>query len=244
MVKDYKITICNTIAKDFRTAPLFLGYQIDLLTDGNKSIEAVCKEKNIDLLNLMSELNDIALTKRISSSDYSSWPLGLLMDMMTIRHRFIRENMPVIQQFLDRLSEVHERQDTLMIDLCISFNICAERLIFSLQKLVPVLISYSKQIVDREEDKEFFATSTFETVSSSIREMINELSLHKSDFLSVVERIIKYKPSLKDFNCYKITLDLLAEFQCDLFKIIGLQNIFFNHLVVLRKDYGCFLQTC
>lgn len=232
MITDYSITIGDMIAKDFRTSALFLGYRIDLLTDRDKTIEAVCKAKNINLLHLMDDLNDILTGTRIPVSDYNLWPIGLLTDMITIRNRYVKENLPVIQQFLDRISEIHEGHDQCIVDLCSSFNYCAERLIGTLERQLPILFSSAAQITGIAEYEDP-VNSSFENVSCSIRAMTDEFAVHKRNFLSVVTRINKYVPPLNACGSYKISLDLLTELQNDLYKIIGLQNVLYNRMMAM-----------
>lgn len=227
------MTIGDMIARDFRTSALFLGYRIDLLTERDKTIETVCKEKNINLLHLLDDLNGILTSSRIPPSDYSLWPIGLLTDMISIRNRYVKENLPVIQQFLDRISEIHEGHDQCIVDLCSSFNFCAERLIGTLERQLPLLFSSTAQLTDIAGQEDVDCGTAFENVSGSIRTMTEEFSVHKRNFLSVVTRINRYVPPLNACGSYKISLDLLTELQNDLYKIIGLQNVLYNRMMAM-----------
>lgn len=236
MKTDYNIKIGDMIASDFRTAALFLGYQIDLLTERDKTIEMVCKDNNINLLHLMNDLNDILISSSGPSIDYSSWPLGLLTDLIVIRQRYVKENLPIIQQVLNSLSEIHHGHDQRLIRLCTDFSISAERLIVSLQKQVPVLCSSVKKLVLQEDEGDFFGGSSFEAARCAIKAMTDELSLHKRLFLSLVSMLNEYVPPENACSCYKITLDLLAELKNDLYKIVGLQNILYSRVMSLRSE--------
>lgn len=229
------------IARDFRTAALFLGYEIDLLTDRDKTIAVACKDHKINLLHLMGDLNTILTSARISSSNYSSWPLRLLNDLIIIRYRHLKDSLPVIQQFLDRLSEIHEGHNKRILELHTSFSTCAERLILSLQKQAPILFSSIKQMIRTEEDHIFFKDSAFEMIGYSIKSMTEELSVHKRNFLSVQGLINSCVPSSNAYGCHKISKDLLTELQNNLFKIIGLQNVLYTRVMTLRNRLimGC-----
>lgn len=235
MIINYKVTIGDMIAMDFRTAALFLGYEIDLLTERDKTIAVVCKDNEINLLHLMGDLNAILTSTRTPSSNYSSWPLRLLSDLISIRYSHLKDNLPLIKQFLDRLSEIHEGHNQRIIDLRTSFNTCAKRLILSLQRQAPILFSLIKQMIRTEEDHIFFTGSAFETVGYSIKRMTDDLSIHKQNFLSVVGLINSYVPPLNACGCYKISQDLLTELQNDLYKIICLQNILYTRVMALRN---------
>lgn len=235
MTVNYKVTIGDMIARDFRTAALFLGYEIDLLTERDKTIAIVCKDNEISLLHLMSDLNAILTSTRTPPSNYSSWPMRLLSDLITIRYGHLKDNLPVIQQFLNSLSEIHEGHSQCIIDLRTSFNACAKQLILSLQKQAPITFSSIRQMISTEEDHILFTGSAFETVGYSIKKMTDELSIHKRNFLSVLGLINSYVPPLNACGCYKISQDLLTELQNDLFKIIGLQNVLYAKVMTLRN---------
>ncbi|PYF70598.1 hypothetical protein [Pedobacter nutrimenti] len=236
MITDYKITIGNMIVKDFRTAPLFWACQIDLATEQNKTIEKVCKEKDINLTHLMNDLNDIVNGTRESSSDYTLWPLGWLIDMISIRIRFIEENLSVILQFLDGLSEYHKKQDQCISDFCSNFNFYAGRLVGSLQRRILSLVSFIKQISGTQGEEDCFDNSTIIAVNNTVKKMIDEFSLHKRGFFSVIDSIKKYVPPIDAYNCFKTTVDLLTEFENDLNKIVSLQDIVYTRFTALKNE--------
>jgi regulator of cell morphogenesis and NO signaling len=230
MITDYKITIGKMILKDFRTAPLFWAYQIDLGSDQQKTIETVCEQKAINLVHFITELNDIINAAGESSSNYSAWPFGLLIEMISIRSRFLEEKLPVIRQFSDALSECCQKQDQGISDLCRNFNLYAGRLVGSLQKQVAAVMSFIKRNTGTQDEENCFDHRASNAARNAINEITDELCVHKSNCLSVIDRIKKYAPAVNAHNCYKTTVDLLTEFESDLDKIAGLQDIFYARL--------------
>lgn len=101
-------TIGEIVANDFRTAAIFSKYNIDFCCKGHRTLEEVCKKRNIEEYLLVEELDRAKNNSANQTFDYKSWPLDLLTDYIEkTHHRYVEEKTPVLRRFLNKLCSVH-----------------------------------------------------------------------------------------------------------------------------------------
>ena len=113
---------------------VFNKYGIDYCCGGNKPLDQVCMEKNIDLEKLMSEIPKGSL-KPSSDQRYENWSPDFLADYIENNHHtFVRERIPEIKDLLEKLYSKHGRDFPELYELSETFEKLSEDLYSHMKK--------------------------------------------------------------------------------------------------------------
>ena len=92
-------TIGSIVADDYRAAAVFTTYGIDFCCRGGRSVEEVCKQKNIDPATLENEIKAALARDAATGDDPKTWSLTKLADHIeSMHHGYINQRVPVLQQ--------------------------------------------------------------------------------------------------------------------------------------------------
>ena len=96
------------VAENYQAAAIFKRYNIDFCCNGNRTIAAATKNKNIDEEKLLAELNEVMGEKVQGEIDFKAFPIDLLADYVEkTHHRYIEQRIPEIMPFLNKVARVH-----------------------------------------------------------------------------------------------------------------------------------------
>ncbi len=84
-------------------------YGLDYCCHGGRTLESACREKGLDVEDLLRELEGRGqASPAASEANWSQETLGALMDhIVGVHHAFLRENLPVISAKLDKVCAAH-----------------------------------------------------------------------------------------------------------------------------------------
>ena len=230
-------TIGEIVADDFRTAAIFKKHGIDFCCKGGRSIEEACDKKNIDKQALINELE--ALPKGNSNEvDVRDWPLDLLANyIVRIHHQYVRDKTPMLLQFLDKLCRVHGERHPELFEINRIFNESAQDLTSHFVKEENVLFPYIENLVKKQQSGEPLGEIPFGTVENPVAMMMQEHSVEGDRFEEIVKLTDNYTPPADACNTYKVTYQMLQEFEADLNRHIHLENnILFPKAIALEKQ--------
>lgn len=232
-----KITIGEYVAKDFRTAAIFSKYGIDFCCKGNRTIDVACHKKDINANELIEQLDIVLNTKNDSGIDFKSWPLDLLADYIEkTHHRYVEEKIPVLLQFLDKLCKVHGANHPELFEINELFIGCAGELTQHMKKEELILFPFIKKMVATRSNNEALQQPHFGTVDNPIAMMMHEHDAEGERFRKIEILTNNYTPPVDACNTYRVTFDMLADFEQDLHKHIHLENnILFPKAALLEK---------
>jgi len=232
-----KITIGEYVAKDFRTAAIFSKYGIDFCCKGNRTIDEACQKKDINANELIEQLDIVLNTKNDSGIDFKSWPLDLLADYIEkTHHRYVEEKIPVLLQFLDKLCKVHGANHPELFEINELFIGCAAELTQHMKKEELILFPFIKKMVATRSNNEALQQPHFGTVDNPIAMMMHEHDAEGERFRKIETLTNNYTPPADACNTYRVTFDMLADFEQDLHKHIHLENnILFPEAALLEK---------
>ncbi len=233
-------TIGDFVAKDYRTAAIFSKYGIDFCCKGYKTIDEVCKKKDINEANLLDELNAVFATKNDSGIDFSSWPLDLLADYIEkTHHRYVEEKTQEIIPFLDKLCDVHGNNHPELFEISKQFKASAQELAIHMKKEELVLFPYVKQMISATNTHGTLAEPHFRTVKNPIGAMMHDHDFEGERFKTIAILTHNYTPPEDACNTYRVTYAMLQEFEKDLHKHIHLENnILFPKAKALEKFFS------
>jgi regulator of cell morphogenesis and NO signaling len=87
---------------------VFDKYQIDYCCGGKVPLEQACRERGIDPGELQAELDNASAEKPAESKDWSSAPLGGLIDhILDKHHAYLRDELPRLAQMAEKIVQAH-----------------------------------------------------------------------------------------------------------------------------------------
>ena len=235
-----KNTIGDFVAQDFRTAAIFSKYGIDFCCKGKRTLEEVCKIKNLNEANLLEELNTVMDLKNDYGIDFNSWPLDLLVVYIEkTHHRFVEEKTPVIIQYLDKLCGVHGINHPELFQINELFLRSAGELAQHMKKEELILFPFIKEMMGATKSHGSVVPPHFGTVNNPIKMMMEEHDNEGERLKKIAVLTNNYTPPEDACNTYRVTYAMLEEFEQDLHKHIHLEsNILFPKAKALEKFFS------
>lgn len=231
-------TIGEMVADDFRTAQVFKNHNIDFCCKGNRSIMEAVEGKNIDIDKLISEIDAVQQQTTGNTPDYQSWPLDLLADYIEkTHHRYVAEQIPVLQQYLDKLCKVHGHKHPELFEISKHFNATALELTTHMKKEEQVLFPFIREMVKAKLSNQHIGQPAFGTVQNPVTVMMQEHE-NEGDRLRLIAALTNdYQAPADGCTTYRVAFSLLQEFEANLHVHIHLENnILFPKAVELEQE--------
>ncbi len=238
MVVDTNKTIGEMVADDFRTASVFSANKIDFCCKGNRTLDEVCNQKGLDVYDVLAQLEK-ATASNNNTIDFNTWELDLLIDYIEKKHhRYVEEKAPILLSFLLKLEQVHGAAHPELFEIKNLFKRTADELTQHMKKEEVILFPYIKQMVEAARNKTTLSAPGFGTVANPIAMMMEEHENEGNRFEKIVAISNNYTPPADGCNTYKVTFQMLQEFESDLHTHIHLENnILFPKAIVLQEKF-------
>lgn len=234
-----KTTIGEIAANDFRTAAIFTKYNIDFCCKGHRTIEEVCRKRDIPEALLIEKLEESRTQNANQSFDYKSWPLDLLTDyIIKTHHRYIKEKTPVLLEYLNKLCNVHGENFPELFEVYKIFKASSLDLEEHMEKEERVLFPFIIQM-KRAQSKGFsLETTPFGSIENQVIIMKEEHNLEGQRFRKIAALTNNYIPHTEACNTYKAAFSMLEDFEINLHKHIHMENnILFPKAIMLEKNF-------
>ncbi len=238
MVVDTNKTIGEMVADDFRAASVFSANKIDFCCKGNRTLDEVCNQKGLDVYDVLAQLEK-ATASNNNTIDFNTWELDLLIDYIEKKHhRYVEEKAPILLSFLLKLEQVHGAAHPELFEIKNLFKRTADELTQHMKKEEVILFPYIKQMVEAARNKTTLSAPGFGTVANPIAMMMEEHENEGNRFEKIVAISNNYTPPADGCNTYKVTFQMLQEFESDLHTHIHLENnILFPKAIVLQEKF-------
>lgn len=228
MEKTYTETdqIGQIVADDYRTAELFHSYGIDFCCNGNRSISEVCQTDGIEPNTLLKEINQLVTEKTDRGvHNYRVWELDALADYIEqIHHRYVEAQIPVIHRYLSKIVTVHGHAHPELKAIDELFKASAAELTVHMKKEELIVFPYVRKIAFSARNQTNLPTAAFGTIENPIATMMHDHDQEGERFRKIETLTNQYRPPADGCNTYKVTFQLLQEFQQDLHRHIHLEN--------------------
>ena len=234
-----QLTVGDYVANDFRTAALFSKYGIDFCCKGNRTIEEVCAKKNINPAELEKEIQAVLETKNENTIDFKSWSPTLLIEYILEKHHsYVEEKIPVLLQFLEKLCKVHGERHPELFEINSLFKMSAGDLAQHMKKEELILFPFIQKMVKAQKENQPIQEPHFGTVENPIAMMKDEHSIEGERFDKIATITDGFTPPEDACSTYKVTYQMLKEFEQDLHKHIHLENnILFPKAIRLQANF-------
>lgn len=219
-------TIGEMVAEDYRIAQVFNHYKIDFCCNGNRGLADAARDKNVDPNVLIAEIEAVRQQGGAKdANDYQSWPLDLLADYIQKKHhRYVEERIPVINQYLDKICQVHGNQHPELHAIAEHFRICGGELTAHMKKEEFMLFPLIRKMVNTPGTGEKISQPNAGIIETRVKAMMAEHESEGERFRQI-EALSKHYTTPEDgCNTYRVTLGLLQEFEADLHLHIHLEN--------------------
>jgi len=218
-------TVGELVADDYRTAKVFEKYGIDFCCGGRIGLSEACREKNIDLVSLLTEINAVRSEPLERSQNFAAWTLPFLADyIVNTHHGYLNENTRQIAVYTRKIAEVHGLHHPEVIDIALIFDQIATDMEAHLREEEEVLFPAIKRIdAARKSGAETEATDL-----NVLKECLGKLNKEHDAIGDAVHRIRdlskRYTVPADACTTFALTYRLLKEFEDDLHKHVHLEN--------------------
>lgn len=234
----HQTIIGHIVAINYKTAQVFHHHGIDFCCKGNRSLEDVCTENNINIDQIEKELDHVMNAKEDGVTNYNSWPLDLLADHIEKKHHnYVEESIPVIKQFLQKICDVHGNSHPELLEIKTLFSQSADDLTTHMKKEELILFPFIRKLGKAKIENELPNTPQFNSVQNPVDMMMDDHTVEGDRFRKINELSKGYTPPADACNTYKVTYNMLKEFEADLHLHIHLENnILFPKSIVLENE--------
>jgi regulator of cell morphogenesis and NO signaling len=230
--------IGDVVAADYRAAGVFSNYKIDFCCNGNRSLSTAAKEAEVNLESLIYSLGTLNKDTTESNNNYSNWSLDFLADYIYHNHHtYVEEKLPVIKQYLDKVTTVHGKEHPELFEVQKLFNDGAYDLVMHMKKEELVLFPFIKKMIHAEKENIALETPPFGTVENPIDMMQEEHNNEGERYRKISKLTNNYQVPSGACNSYQVLYKMLEEFEKDLHLHIHLEsNILFKKALKLEQE--------
>ncbi len=226
-----KILVGDIVADDFRTSTVFKSVGIDFCCGGKQSLADACSEKGLDVDKLEVDLQNIMNKPATPGTNFKEWEPGFLCDyIVNTHHKFVSKKMPELVFYTDKIGTVHGDHHPELVEVASLFAQINTELLQHLKNEEEVFFPAIKEA----------AAIGSEKAKTTIQSEIKRLSI-EHDFaggaMDTINKITSgYKLPADACNTYRVTFQLLEQFEDDLHIHVHLENnILFAKALELAK---------
>ena len=195
---------------------IFKKYRIDYCCKGNVTFMEACAAKGLDGEEVLAEIrqNESEGSYPIRFQDGK---LGAVCDFIeNNHHNYIRKNMPLITQLLDKVTKVHHRDHAFLVELNRTFFELSNELMRHLEKEES---TYFPLI------KEYERTGMLPDAGAGLKEELENEHREVGELLEEIQTLTNnYELPAGACASFELTYKFLKEYEDDLHQHIHLEN--------------------
>lgn len=217
--------IGQIVAEDYRSAAVFSKYGIDYCCHGNRNLNEACQKKDLSVETLINEIEALTNNGSSEAEDYNNLPLNELADHIEKKHhRYVEQRIPLLKQYLAKISAVHGEGHPELKVIDKLFSECAGDLTMHMKKEELVLFPFIRKMVISLKHNEPVERPRFLTVINPIQSMRDEHEAAGDIFSKISHLTHSYTPPADACSTYKVAFLMLKEFEEDLHLHVHLEN--------------------
>jgi regulator of cell morphogenesis and NO signaling len=228
-------TVGQIVAADYRAAKIFKDYNIDFCCGGEKTLDKACSNKNIQVGDVVSALEDLSESGN-EEDRFNNWGLGLLADYITQNHHaFTRKKIPEISAYGETVAKVHGENHEELYEIYEEFLKLSEEMTAHMQEEEEQLFPYIKQLAA---GKQHEGEDGKRSHSAELFTMMQHEHDEAGDSLKRIRQLSR-DYTLPEDACttYQVYFKNLEGFEKDMHKHVHLENnILFPKAIKLGKN--------
>ena len=227
----------DIVKANFKTAQIFDKNKIDFCCGGGISLEEACKKSNIDIHQLVPELEALVSLSDPDSRYIDGLELNELCDYIEKRHHsYVSENIPFLQEKLQKLCDVHGEHHPELFEIKELFEGSAGNLSAHMKKEELILFPYIRKMVKFNKEA-LKLEGEFGEVSITIDMLDEEHKIEGERFEKISELSSSYTCPPDGCSTFQVTYQTLKDFEKDLHRHIHLENnILFKKAQILEAE--------
>jgi regulator of cell morphogenesis and NO signaling len=233
-------SVTEIVSNDYRTADVFLKYDIEFCCGGKWPLEMVCASKNLDITILIPELEKASRTVQVSNDlRFDEWNTGFLADyIVNLHHQYSRTALPVVVEYVKRFLDGHLKKYPELEKLQSLVNKLQDDFLSHMQQEEEIFFPYIKQITHAHLHREPYGSLLVRT----LRKPLQELSQQEHELLNTLlkeMRAITHQYIVPANACvtHRVTFSKLKELDNDLAQHMHLENdILFPKAIQVEKE--------
>lgn len=209
-------TISEIAGKNIITTDVFKKYEIDFCCGGEKTLQTVCKEHDLNIDKVMFDLENVQ-TKRIPANlNFDEWGIEFLADYIVyVHHSYVKKNIDIINDYAEKVANAHGEKDP------------------NINKIVTLFSKISKELKIHigKEETELFPAIKAKAANPNFQFDKSILTLLKNqhDEVAIITKNLKkltYNFTPPEWACptLKKLYFKLEEFTNDLYQHVHLEN--------------------
>lgn len=222
----------DIVAENYQAAAVLEKYQLDFCCHGARSLAEACLAQALDTEVVAAELQQVIDGKTTSDNQASGvpaglkdWPLDLMADYVEkTHHRYVTAQTPVIEGYLNKIVQVHGDRHPELEQIRAVFLETAAELAMHMKKEELMLFPFIRKITTASVSGAKLAPPPFGSIANPVNAML-------ADHEAEGERSAKIRSLCNDYvapedgcNTYRLTFQLLQDFEKDLHQHIHIEN--------------------
>lgn len=217
-------TIGEVVVGNFHTAKIFERYGIDFCCGGKKSIEDACRDKGLDSVMVLEDLEKMNQSNA-TSTRFNTWDVDFLAEyIVNNHHSYVISAISTIEHHLHKVLSAHGEKHPEIAGIESIFTELKNELLDHLAKEEKMLFPYIKKMNFALKNTLELPIPPFGTVENPIKVM--ELEHDNAGMLtkSINSLSNGYQPPKDACATFRVLYNELKEFEEDLHVHIHLEN--------------------
>lgn len=216
-----EMTIGEIVADNFNYSTVFSQFNIDFCCRGQRRLQVVIQEKNIDEKALIQALEQ-SVEIQEQRINFKEWPLALLVDYVTkYHHAKIREQGPNLLELCHKVASVHGETHPELIQVASLFENSLQDLFSHLMKEDNILFPVVYQLAG---ETPMLNNSCFPTIEMPINVMMQEHDTEGERFREIAALTDQYHVPDDACQSYRLMMHQLKQFEKELHEHIHVEN--------------------
>lgn len=214
-------TLGNIVASNFKAASVFAKYQLDFCCGGKRTLTEACIQKEIDPVNVVSDLNLLTEGKN-DVMPFNEMSASELISYILIHHHFYtKQHMPIILGHLEKVAFKHGERYTYMPKVATLFGALQDEMLQHMQKEERILFPAIKEL-EQHSNNETNTAANFIAQPIAVMEAEHE---EAGNILAQIRELTNnFTPPEDACTTFRISLMELEEFEKNLHQHVHLEN--------------------
>lgn len=229
--------VSEIVSENYNTAKVFKTYGIDFCCNGNRTLQAVSNQQQLEVEDLIAQIKEVT-HKTTNPENYQDWELDALCDYIyKTHHLYVERQSTEILTYLEKLCKIHGAKHPELFVVTTLFKEAVGDLATHMKKEELILFPYIKSIATAFKTNTCVVQPSFGSIHNPISMMHEEHDNEGERFRKISKLTNGYTPPEDACNTYKVAYGLLQEFEADLHKHIHIENnILFKNAIALEQQ--------